>query len=66
MVPWRMTLGVLFGAVLVKESRRAGRAYDLIREKLVVSLGKFRAKTEDPDAAADDGRNAPSVSAACN
>ena len=66
MVPWRIILGVVLGAVLVKESRRMGRAYDLLRAKIVAPLGKFRAKTEEPDAAADDRGNDPSVSPASN
>ena len=66
MVPWRIILGVVLGAILVKESRRVGRAYDGLREKLVASLDKFRGKHEEGDAATDDSGSDPSVSPASN
>ena len=66
MVPWRMMLGVVLGAVFVKEFRTAERAYDLIREKVVASLGKCRAKAEEPNAASDDRGHDPSVNPVSN
>jgi len=66
MVPWKTILGVVVGAVLVKESRRAARAYDILREKLVASLDKLRAKAEEPNAASDDRGHDPSVNPVSN
>lgn len=66
MVLWKTILGVVVGAVLVKESRRAARTYDILREKLVASVDKLRAKTDEPDVASGDHGHDSSVSPALN
>lgn len=66
MVLWKMALAIVVGAILVKESRRATRAYGILREKLTASVDKFRAKMDESDVASDDHGHDSSVSPAPN
>ena len=46
--PWRFLIGVVVGAILVKESRGAEKLYETAREKAVSGFDKQRMKrTED-------------------
>jgi len=46
MMDWKVILGVIIGAVLVKESNSADRFYDSTRARIVASLIKLRARSK--------------------
>jgi hypothetical protein len=55
MFTWRILLGAVLGAILVKESRRASGAYDSVRAKVLASLDKLRTKPTQNSIPTGDG-----------
>jgi len=47
---WKLIIGTVAGAILVKESERAGTLYDSIRGKLATMLKKIQEKSSLHDA----------------
>ena len=63
MLPWRVLLGAVLGAVLVKESRKANRMYDAVRAKAMAMLDKLRPESKPGKLPADDGPGSSSAPA---
>ena len=41
-IPWRLIVGVIIGAVIVKESRRANEHYDSAKKRVAEAAQKVR------------------------
>jgi hypothetical protein len=54
-IPWRLIVGIILGAVIVKESHRASGAYDSVRAKVLASLDKLRTKPTQNSIPTGDG-----------
>jgi hypothetical protein len=67
MVDWKIILGlgVLIGAVLVKESKKADQFYDSTRARIVASLNKLRARSKKNNTLSEE-ESGPSAAPASN
>lgn len=52
-IPWRLIVGVILGAVIVKESRRVSEYYDSARKRIAEAARKAKASwnTAEPPSA---------------
>jgi len=53
-IPWRLIVGLILGAVIVKESRRACEFYDSTKKKTIEIIRKAKAKWNSSPPASDE------------